>query len=154
MNDEGGSEEKQMDLCLTTVRFSTLTDLDSSEILSSLWCYSLGCAQSGPAGQAPGRLRTAVWKRKAAVFSPYLCILSLFCHNHPHGAGWQRDAAIGLLEQKALIAREALCCLSRNPSLCSECKGLSWKPHLSGKFCARASESQVYSLLLTLLQGQ
>ena len=60
MNNEGGYEEKQMDLCLTAVRFSILTDLDSSEILSSLWCYSLGCARSGPVGQAPGSLRTAV----------------------------------------------------------------------------------------------
>jgi len=60
MNDEGGNEEKQLDLHLTTVRFSTLTDLDSSEILSSLWCYSLGCAQSGPAGHAPGSLTTPV----------------------------------------------------------------------------------------------
>lgn len=39
-----------MDLHLTAVRFSTLTDLDSSEILFSLWCYSLESAQSGPAG--------------------------------------------------------------------------------------------------------
>lgn len=60
MNDEGGSEEKQIDLHLTTVRFSTLTDVDSSETLSSLWCYSVGRAQIGPVGQAPGSLRTAV----------------------------------------------------------------------------------------------
>lgn len=37
---EGISEEKQMDLCLTAVRFSTLTDLGSSKIHFSLWCYS------------------------------------------------------------------------------------------------------------------
>lgn len=60
MNDEGGSEEKQMDLHLTTVRFPTLTDLGGSEMPSVLWCSSQGCAQSGPDGQTAGSLRTAV----------------------------------------------------------------------------------------------
>lgn len=82
-----------MDLHLATTRFSTLTDLDSSEILSSLWCYSLAHAQHVPVRQALGSLITAIRKRKAAVFT------------HTQVA----EACNGAAGADSSIAREELC---------------------------------------------
>lgn len=76
MNDEAGSEEKQIDLRLTIVRFSTLTDLDSSEILSSLWCYSLGCAQMILLDKLQGVFEQQ-FKRKKQQFFPCTCVRCL-----------------------------------------------------------------------------